>query len=113
MDTPKVFVHSGSRRQAEGLAVQSVRAVEHQCADSGRGYAVAPSPTVIVVGIVDVDHRQRRVCSDVVVGRVAKVEVVPDPGVEAVDGPLPRNPNGKIDRKRLSTEWIQRQETAS
>jgi acyl-CoA synthetase (AMP-forming)/AMP-acid ligase II len=30
-------------------------------------------------------------------------------GVEAVPGPLPRNPNGKIDRKRLATEWVERQ----
>ena len=26
-------------------------------------------------------------------------------GIEARNGPLPRNPNGKIDRKTLSTEW--------
>lgn len=31
-------------------------------------------------------------------------------GVQGVAGPLPRNPNGKIDRKRLSTEWVQRQQ---
>ncbi len=29
-------------------------------------------------------------------------------GIAFVDGPLPRNPNGKIDRKTLSTEWIAR-----
>jgi acyl-CoA ligase (AMP-forming) (exosortase A-associated) len=29
-------------------------------------------------------------------------------GVEVVDGPLPRNPNGKIDRKQLATEWAAR-----
>ena len=29
-------------------------------------------------------------------------------GIEFVDGPLPRNPNGKIDRKLLSTEWVER-----
>jgi acyl-CoA ligase (AMP-forming) (exosortase A-associated) len=27
-------------------------------------------------------------------------------GIEVREGPLPRNPNGKIDRKSLSTEWI-------
>ncbi|SEL62502.1 acyl-CoA ligase (AMP-forming), exosortase A-associated [Roseateles sp. YR242] len=27
-------------------------------------------------------------------------------GVQARSGPLPRNPNGKIDRKLLSTEWL-------
>ena len=27
-------------------------------------------------------------------------------GIEVREGPLPRNPNGKIDRKALSTEWI-------
>ena len=29
-------------------------------------------------------------------------------GIEIVAGPLPRNPNGKIDRKLLSTEWLAR-----
>ena len=29
-------------------------------------------------------------------------------GVECVAGPLPRNPNGKIDRKLLSTQWVER-----
>ena len=29
-------------------------------------------------------------------------------GVESVPGPLPRNPNGKIDRKLLATQWIER-----
>ena len=29
-------------------------------------------------------------------------------GIEIVAGPLPRNPNGKIDRKLLSTEWVAR-----
>jgi acyl-CoA ligase (AMP-forming) (exosortase A-associated) len=29
--------------------------------------------------------------------------------IDAREGPLPRNPNGKIDRKSLSTEWIERQ----
>ncbi|MDI6746530.1 MAG: acyl-CoA ligase (AMP-forming), exosortase A system-associated [Rhodocyclaceae bacterium] len=29
-------------------------------------------------------------------------------GIEVRQGPLPRNPNGKIDRKTLSTEWIER-----
>ncbi len=29
--------------------------------------------------------------------------------IDMRDGPLPRNPNGKIDRKTLSTEWIDRQ----
>ena len=29
-------------------------------------------------------------------------------GIDVVAGPLPRNPNGKIDRKLLSTEWLER-----
>ncbi|WP_444718966.1 acyl-CoA ligase (AMP-forming), exosortase A system-associated [Paucibacter soli] len=29
-------------------------------------------------------------------------------GIDARSGPLPRNPNGKIDRKLLSTEWLAR-----
>ena len=29
-------------------------------------------------------------------------------GIEVVPGPLPRNPNGKIDRKLLSTGWVER-----
>jgi acyl-CoA ligase (AMP-forming) (exosortase A-associated) len=30
-------------------------------------------------------------------------------GIEPAQGPLPRNPNGKIDRKLLSTAWLARQ----
>jgi acyl-coenzyme A synthetase/AMP-(fatty) acid ligase len=26
-------------------------------------------------------------------------------GVQVASGPLPRNPNGKIDRKLLATQW--------
>ncbi len=33
-------------------------------------------------------------------------------GIEAMSGPLPRNPNGKIDRKLLATAWVQRREAA-
>ncbi len=33
--------------------------------------------------------------------------------IEARDGPLPRNPNGKIDRKTLSTEWLERDATGT
>jgi acyl-CoA synthetase (AMP-forming)/AMP-acid ligase II len=29
-------------------------------------------------------------------------------GFEGMAGPLPRNPNGKIDRKLLSTAWLER-----
>jgi acyl-CoA ligase (AMP-forming) (exosortase A-associated) len=29
-------------------------------------------------------------------------------GIEGMAGPLPRNPNGKIDRKLLSTAWVER-----
>jgi acyl-CoA ligase (AMP-forming) (exosortase A-associated) len=29
-------------------------------------------------------------------------------GFEGRAGPLPRNPNGKLDRKRLATEWVER-----
>jgi acyl-CoA synthetase (AMP-forming)/AMP-acid ligase II len=31
-------------------------------------------------------------------------------GIEAVAGPLPRNPNGKIDRKLLATDWVDRRD---
>jgi len=31
-------------------------------------------------------------------------------GIEPAVGPLPRNPNGKIDRKLLSTQWLDRHE---
>jgi acyl-CoA ligase (AMP-forming) (exosortase A-associated) len=34
-------------------------------------------------------------------------------GFDIRSGPLPRNPNGKIDRKRLSTEWIARSADAA
>ena len=33
-------------------------------------------------------------------------------GFQAMAGPLPRNPNGKIDRKLLSTQWVERQAVA-
>jgi hypothetical protein len=29
-------------------------------------------------------------------------------GIDPRSGPLPRNPNGKIDRKTLSTDWLER-----
>jgi hypothetical protein len=29
-------------------------------------------------------------------------------GIEQQAGPLPRNPNGKIDRKLLSTAWVEK-----
>ena len=32
-------------------------------------------------------------------------------GVEVATGPLPRNPNGKIDRKLLSSQWLERNPT--
>ena len=28
-------------------------------------------------------------------------------GIDVRNGPLPRNPNGKVDRKTLSTEWVE------
>ena len=34
-------------------------------------------------------------------------------GVEPMSGPLPRNPNGKIDRKLLATAWLERHLGAS
>ncbi|MBK6790768.1 MAG: acyl-CoA ligase (AMP-forming), exosortase A system-associated [Betaproteobacteria bacterium] len=34
-------------------------------------------------------------------------------GVETVPGPLPRNPNGKIDRKLLATGWVESNEVKS
>jgi len=32
-------------------------------------------------------------------------------GIDAKVGPLPRNPNGKIDRKLLSSEWVDQHPT--
>jgi acyl-CoA synthetase (AMP-forming)/AMP-acid ligase II len=32
--------------------------------------------------------------------------------IETQPGPLPRNPNGKIDRKRLAAEYLERSERA-
>jgi acyl-CoA ligase (AMP-forming) (exosortase A-associated) len=34
-------------------------------------------------------------------------------GVQSMAGPLPRNPNGKIDRKLLATRWVEQRETAA
>ena len=33
-------------------------------------------------------------------------------GVQGMTGPLARNPNGKIDRKLLSSAWVERNESA-
>ena len=33
--------------------------------------------------------------------------VWPDIDIDIRPGPLPRNPNGKIDRKTLATEWLE------
>ena len=33
-------------------------------------------------------------------------------GIEPMAGPLPRNPNGKIDRKLLATSWVERHDAA-
>jgi acyl-coenzyme A synthetase/AMP-(fatty) acid ligase len=33
-------------------------------------------------------------------------------GVESRTGPLPRNPNGKLDRKALSSAWFERAQTS-
>lgn len=32
-------------------------------------------------------------------------------GVQAMSGPLPRNPNGKIDRKLLATRWVEQRDS--
>ncbi|MBI5718935.1 MAG: acyl-CoA ligase (AMP-forming), exosortase A system-associated [Burkholderiales bacterium] len=32
-------------------------------------------------------------------------------GLQAMHGPLPRNPNGKIDRKLLATQWLERRDS--
>jgi acyl-CoA synthetase (AMP-forming)/AMP-acid ligase II len=34
-------------------------------------------------------------------------------GVQPMKGPLPRNPNGKIDRKLLATRWVEEREQAA
>jgi acyl-CoA ligase (AMP-forming) (exosortase A-associated) len=34
-------------------------------------------------------------------------------GVQAMAGPLPRNPNGKIDRKLLATRWVEERDIAT
>jgi hypothetical protein len=33
-------------------------------------------------------------------------------GIEPMAGPLPRNPTGKIDRTKLSTEWLEQRSPA-
>jgi acyl-CoA ligase (AMP-forming) (exosortase A-associated) len=42
--------------------------------------------------------------------RVMPAYMVPA-GVQPMAGPLPRNPNGKIDRKLLATRWVESRET--
>jgi acyl-CoA ligase (AMP-forming) (exosortase A-associated) len=59
--------------------------------------ATAPRGAEVDVGVLMAECRARMPAYMVPVG------------IDVVEGPLPRNPNGKIDRKLLSSEWAQRQ----
>jgi acyl-CoA ligase (AMP-forming) (exosortase A-associated) len=133
LQLPEVAVFSGDtvRRDAEGFLYFIGRRDEMI---KTSGYRVSPTEVEEVLyatrligecAAFGVDHP--------VLGQTIQVIATPPAGVSAVDttallvecrarmpaymvpqavegraGPLPRNPNGKIDRKLLSTEWVER-----
>ena len=133
MQLPEIAVFSGDtvRRDAEGFLYFVGRRDEMM---KTSGYRVSPTEVEEVLyatGLVGecvafgVDHDS--------LGQAIQVIATPPDGRDAVDlpalmsecksrmpgymvphgidvrtGPLPRNPNGKIDRKTLSTDWAQR-----
>ena len=68
--------------------------------DDRLGQAIQVIATPAAEGILDVNSLLAE-CR-----RQMPAYMVPT-GIEIREGPLPRNPNGKIDRKTLSTAWIE------
>jgi len=137
LQLPEIAVFSGDtvRRDAEGFLYFVGRRDEMM---KTSGYRVSPTEveealyaTSLVGECVafGVDHAQ--------LGQAIQVIATPPPGAAAIDldallaacrrhmpaymvphgieqtaGPLPRNPNGKIDRKLLATRWVEQRETA-
>ena len=138
LQLPEIAVYSGDtvRRDAEGFLYFIGRRDEMM---KTSGYRVSPTEVEEVLystrlvgecAAFGVDHPALGQAIQVVVTPSEGAEDVDVPallaecrqrmpaymvphGVDVVAGPLPRNPNGKIDRKQLATGWIERRETAA
>ena len=75
-----------------GQAIQVIATQPESPADHALGDAAGADPVAALLGQCKIHMPTYMVPS----------------GIAFVAGPLPRNPNGKIDRKTLSTEWIGR-----
>ncbi len=134
LQLPEYAVFSGDtvRRDAEGFLYFVGRRDEMM---KTSGYRVSPSEVEEVLYATrlvgecvafGVDHAQLGQAIQVIATPPAGFDVLDVPallaeckrhmpaymvpaGIEAAAGPLPRNPNGKIDRKLLSTQWGDRQ----
>ena len=128
---PEIAVFSGDnvRRDEEGFIYFVGRRDEMM---KTSGYRVSPTEVEeIIYATKRVGECVAFGVDDDRLGQAIQVIVTPPPGIEGVDvsglivecrnrmpaymvptgidvrnGPLPRNPNGKIDRKALSTEWV-------
>jgi len=131
MVLPEIAVFSGDtvRRDEEGFIYFVGRRDEMM---KTSGYRVSPTEVEeIIYATKQVGECVAFGVDDDRLGQAIQVIVTPPTGTEAVDipgliaecrnrmpaymvpsgielraGPLPRNPNGKIDRKALSTEWV-------
>jgi len=132
LQLPEYAVYSGDtvRRDAEGYLYFIGRRDEMM---KTSGYRVSPTEVEEVIyasrqvgecAAFGVDHPMLGQAIQVIVTPVAgafevdvaalmahckqhmPIYMVPH-GIEVVAGPLPRNPNGKIDRKLLATQWVE------
>ena len=78
--------------------------VEH----SALGHAIQVIATVPACDAGDVTGRAELIARLLQECRSLMPAYMVPSGIHIVAGPLPRNPNGKIDRKLLATEWAQR-----
>ncbi len=65
----------------------------------------------ICVIATNIDNTRAGLVQDLILECKARMPAYMVPSaIEIVQGPLPRNPNGKIDRKLLATDWVARRE---
>ncbi len=133
LQLPEYAVYSGDnvRRDAEGFLYFIGRRDEMM---KTSGYRVSPTEVEEVLyatrrvgecAAFGIDHAALGHAIQVIVTPPADADAVDVPallaeckarmpaymvphGVQVVAGPLPRNPNGKIDRKLLATQWVER-----
>lgn len=134
LQLPEYAVYSGDnvRRDAEGFLYFIGRRDEMM---KTSGYRVSPTEVEEVLyatrlvgecAAFGVDHASLGQAIQVIATPPTGAEVVDVPallaackqqmpaymvphGVQVMTGPLPRNPNGKIDRKLLATQWLEQQ----